>query len=156
MPVQSSFQIDMETVQSLYLMRCGTHEMSGVREVNGEATEASSSEREIPVWALFKAWQQRMHITHTHSYSLPPTILTMLLSWNNVIMLSGRNVQRLLLKYNALAGMRANMNTLSCDGEIESDKEHICYGRERKADRQTDWVESLTPQSLAPSPHIAT
>lgn len=38
-----------------YLMRLGTQEMLGVLEVKGEATEASSSEREIPPWALFSA-----------------------------------------------------------------------------------------------------
>lgn len=37
-------------------MRLGTQEMFGVEEVKGEATEASSSDREIPLWALFKAW----------------------------------------------------------------------------------------------------
>lgn len=38
-----------------YLIRLGTQEMFGVVEVKGEATEASSSDREIPVCALFKA-----------------------------------------------------------------------------------------------------
>ena len=40
---------------SRYLMRLGTQEMFAVEEVKGEATEASSSDREIPLWALFKA-----------------------------------------------------------------------------------------------------
>lgn len=39
-----------------YLIRLGTQEMFGVVEVKGEATEASSSDREIPLCALFKAW----------------------------------------------------------------------------------------------------
>lgn len=38
-----------------YLMRLGTQEIFGVVEVKGEATEASSSDREIPLCALFKA-----------------------------------------------------------------------------------------------------
>lgn len=38
-------------------MRLGTQEMFGVREVKGEATEASSSDSEMPPWALFKAWR---------------------------------------------------------------------------------------------------
>lgn len=33
----------------------GTHAMVGFLEVNGEATELSASEREIPVWAAFRA-----------------------------------------------------------------------------------------------------
>lgn len=36
-------------------MRLGTHEMLGVVEVNGEATEASSSDREMPPCARFRA-----------------------------------------------------------------------------------------------------
>lgn len=37
-------------------MRLGTQEMLGVLEVKGDATEASSSDREMPPWALFSAW----------------------------------------------------------------------------------------------------
>lgn len=37
-------------------MRLGTQEMFEVQDVKGEATEASSSDREIPLWALFRAW----------------------------------------------------------------------------------------------------
>lgn len=36
-------------------MRLGTQEMLGVLEVKGEATEASSSDKEMPPCALFKA-----------------------------------------------------------------------------------------------------
>lgn len=38
-------------------MSVGTHSMLGCLEVNGEATEASASEREIPAWAAFSAPQ---------------------------------------------------------------------------------------------------
>lgn len=41
-----------------YLMRLGTQEMFGVEDVKGEATEDSISDREIPLWALFKAWSR--------------------------------------------------------------------------------------------------
>lgn len=44
------------TETCLHLMRLGTQEMLEVDEVNGEATDASSSDREIPLWALFRAW----------------------------------------------------------------------------------------------------
>lgn len=37
-------------------MRLGTQEMFGVLEVKGEATDASSSDREMPLCALFRAW----------------------------------------------------------------------------------------------------
>lgn len=40
-------------------MRLGTQEMFGVLEVKGEATEASSSDKEMPLWALFRAWWRR-------------------------------------------------------------------------------------------------
>lgn len=43
------------TLCLLYLMRLGTQEMLGVVEVKGEATDASSSDREIPLCALFRA-----------------------------------------------------------------------------------------------------
>lgn len=36
--------------------------MFGVEEVKGEATEASSSDREIPLWALFKAWDREKEV----------------------------------------------------------------------------------------------
>lgn len=39
-------------------MRLGTQEMLGVLEVKGEATEASSSDREMPPCALFRAWER--------------------------------------------------------------------------------------------------
>ena len=38
-------------------MRFGTQEMLACFEVNGEATEASASDREIPAWAAFSAPQ---------------------------------------------------------------------------------------------------
>lgn len=38
-----------------YLMRFGTQEILGVLEVKGDATEASSSDKEMPPCALFKA-----------------------------------------------------------------------------------------------------
>lgn len=41
-------------------MRLGTQEMFGVLEVKGEATEASSSEREMPPWALLRACSDNM------------------------------------------------------------------------------------------------
>lgn len=41
--------------ESCYLMRLGTQEMLGVEEVKGEATDASSSDREMPLWARFRA-----------------------------------------------------------------------------------------------------
>lgn len=40
-------------------MRLGTQVMFDVVEVKGEATEASSSDKEIPLWALFRAWVKR-------------------------------------------------------------------------------------------------
>lgn len=40
-------------------MRLGTQEMFGVEEVKGEATEASSSDSEIPLWAFFRAWVKK-------------------------------------------------------------------------------------------------
>lgn len=39
-------------------MRTGTQEMLGVLEVKGEATLASVSDREIPAWAAFRAWEE--------------------------------------------------------------------------------------------------
>lgn len=39
--------------------------MFEVVEVNGEATEASSSDREIPLWALFKAWDREKSLFTT-------------------------------------------------------------------------------------------
>lgn len=41
-------------------MRWGTHSMLGVLEVKGEATDASCSDREMPTWAIFKACKQRV------------------------------------------------------------------------------------------------
>lgn len=38
-------------------MTVGTHEMLGVFEVKGEATEASASDKEIPAWAVLRAPQ---------------------------------------------------------------------------------------------------
>lgn len=38
-------------------MSVGTHSMLGCLEVNGDATEASASDREIPAWAAFSAPQ---------------------------------------------------------------------------------------------------
>lgn len=38
-----------------YLMRWGTHLMSAIFEVKGEATDASCSDSEMPAWAIFKA-----------------------------------------------------------------------------------------------------
>lgn len=38
-----------------YLIRFGTQVMLGVLDVKGDATEASSSDREMPPWALFSA-----------------------------------------------------------------------------------------------------
>jgi hypothetical protein len=38
-----------------YLIRFGTQEILGVLEVKGDATEASSSDKEMPPCALFKA-----------------------------------------------------------------------------------------------------
>lgn len=46
---------DPDPPLTLYLMRLGTQEMLGVVEVKGEATDASSSDREIPLCALFRA-----------------------------------------------------------------------------------------------------
>lgn len=46
--------------ESTNRMRLGTQEMLGVLEVKGEATEASSSDREMPPWALFKAWGDKV------------------------------------------------------------------------------------------------
>lgn len=40
-------------------MRLGTQEMLGVFEVKGDATEASSSDREMPPCALFSAWVRK-------------------------------------------------------------------------------------------------
>ena len=41
----------------LSLISAGTHEMSGVLEVKGEATEASASDSEIPASAALRAPQ---------------------------------------------------------------------------------------------------
>ena len=38
-------------------MTVGTQVIFGVLEVNGDATEASASDKEIPAWAAFKAPQ---------------------------------------------------------------------------------------------------
>lgn len=38
-----------------YLIRFGTQEILGVLEVKGDATEASSSDKEMPPCALFRA-----------------------------------------------------------------------------------------------------
>ena len=35
----------------------GTHDILGCLDVNGEATEASASDKDIPAWAAFKAPQ---------------------------------------------------------------------------------------------------
>lgn len=43
-------------------MRLGTQEIFGVLEVKGEATDASSSEREMPPWALFRAWKRKKNV----------------------------------------------------------------------------------------------
>lgn len=53
---------------STYLIRWGTHSMFGVLEVKGEATDASCSDKEMPTWAIFKAWKQRVSLLclHTH------------------------------------------------------------------------------------------
>ena len=49
------------------LIRLGTQEMFGVVEVKGEATEASSSDREIPLCALFKAWDRQKNENEKNS-----------------------------------------------------------------------------------------
>lgn len=41
--------MDQHVNKNTDLMRLGTQEMLGVLEVNGDATEASSSDREIPL-----------------------------------------------------------------------------------------------------------
>ena len=41
----------------LYLITVGTHSMLAFFEVNGEATEASASDSEIPAWAVLSAPQ---------------------------------------------------------------------------------------------------
>lgn len=46
------------------LMSFSTQVMSGFFEVNGEATDASSSDRETPTWALFKAAQSLLPSPH--------------------------------------------------------------------------------------------
>lgn len=58
-----------------YLMRLGTQEMLGVREVKGEATDASSSEREIPLCARFRAWGQKRGVTQRRElWETPPRL----------------------------------------------------------------------------------
>lgn len=47
-------------------MRLGTQEMLGVLEVKGEATEASSSDREIPPCALFSAFVEEKKTALMH------------------------------------------------------------------------------------------
>lgn len=42
-------------------MRSGTQEMLGLLEVKGEATEASSSDREMPACARFRAYGGEGH-----------------------------------------------------------------------------------------------
>ena len=38
-------------------MTIGTHSILDVLDVNGDATDASASDNEIPTWAVFKAPQ---------------------------------------------------------------------------------------------------
>lgn len=52
-----------------YLMRRGTHSMLAVFEVKGEATDASCSDKEIPAWAIFKAWNDKSVL---HQWLLKP------------------------------------------------------------------------------------
>lgn len=53
--------------------------MFGVVEVKGEATEASSSDREIPLCALFKAWDGQQNKNEKNSAAeLAPEKWTML------------------------------------------------------------------------------
>lgn len=53
-PRQEALQL--RDARTLYLIRFGTQEMLAALEVKGEATDASSSESEMPPWALFRAW----------------------------------------------------------------------------------------------------
>lgn len=41
--------------------------MFGVFEVKGEATDASCSDKEMPTWAIFKAWKQRVSLLSIHT-----------------------------------------------------------------------------------------
>ena len=45
------------------LTSSGTHEMSGSREVKGEATEASASDKDMPALAAFRKYVQIWLIT---------------------------------------------------------------------------------------------
>lgn len=51
-----------------YLISWGTHSMFGVLEVKGEATDASCSDKEMPTWAIFKAWKQRVSLWFMHTH----------------------------------------------------------------------------------------
>lgn len=48
----------------LYRIRFGTQAMLGVREVKGDATDASNSDSEIPPWALFSACNKISNICY--------------------------------------------------------------------------------------------
>ena len=45
-----------------YLMIVGRQLMLGIFDVNGLATLASVSDREMPAWAAFSAWRTEIHI----------------------------------------------------------------------------------------------
>jgi len=54
-------------------MTSGTQEMLGVFDVNGETTEASASDNEMPVWAVRRAPQSLAPSPHIPTYRLKHT-----------------------------------------------------------------------------------
>ena len=64
-----------------YLSTLGTQVMLGTLEVNGEATLASVSDREMPAWAIFRAWERggtidcKPSVTLITLYTLTPQSL---------------------------------------------------------------------------------
>ena len=47
-------------IEHKYLITFGTHVMLASFEVKGDATLASVSERDMPAWAAFNAWEEEM------------------------------------------------------------------------------------------------
>ena len=56
-----------------YRITWGTQEMFGVFEVNGDTTEASASDSEIPAWAVRRALQSLAPSPHIPTHSLKHT-----------------------------------------------------------------------------------
>lgn len=156
-------------------MRWGTHSMFGVLEVKGEATDASCSDREMPTWAIFKAWKQRvgllpMYAKPLHLYRRSKGNLwspTRLLPSKKEVSLVEVSLGYLpkeertpepsspLAHSNHWIFCSFNQNLPKSLVSVDYIHDNDTHCKNFWEILATHW-QPLTPQSLAPSPHMPT